>query len=160
MQTLCKSSFTQTKEALGNLQHFCHKSSRVSIRYPQKSRNLRARPGLCPHTRQLGISLLRTLASPLLTLSVKILFRQDLHLRRAMLTGLLPAYVDRFARVWHRLSTTDTRRFFFIIAKLSSMSTNFWERILFPDFRQHRRTGRKKITDSAVLQVISLSEHL
>ena len=28
-----------------------------------------------------------------------------------MLTGLLPAYVDRFARAWHRLSTTDTRRF-------------------------------------------------
>lgn len=25
-----------------------------------------------------------------------------------MLTGLLPAYVDRFARAWHRLSTTDT----------------------------------------------------
>jgi len=25
-----------------------------------------------------------------------------------MLAGLLPVYVDRFARVWHRLSTTDT----------------------------------------------------
>ena len=46
-------------------------------------------------------------ASPLLTLSEEIFGRQDLHLRRAMLTGLLPAYVDRFARAWHRLSTTD-----------------------------------------------------
>ena len=24
-----------------------------------------------------------------------------------MLAGLCPVYVDRFARVWHRLSTTD-----------------------------------------------------
>ena len=46
-------------------------------------------------------------ASPLLTLSEEIFGRQDLPLRRAMLTGLLPAYVDRFARAWHRLSTTD-----------------------------------------------------
>ena len=46
-------------------------------------------------------------ASPLLTLSEEIFGRQDLHLRRAMLAGLLPVYVDRFARAWHRLSTTD-----------------------------------------------------
>lgn len=31
----------------------------------------------------------------------------DLLLNRAMLTGLCPAYVDRFARDWPRLSTTD-----------------------------------------------------
>lgn len=45
-------------------------------------------------------------ASPLLTLSEKY-GRQDLLLRRAMLTGLLLTYVDRFARAWHRLSTAD-----------------------------------------------------
>jgi len=33
--------------------------------------------------------------------------RSDLRLERAMLAGLCPVYVDRFARVWHRLSTTD-----------------------------------------------------
>lgn len=36
------------------------------------------------------------------------LFRQDLHLRRTMLTSHSLAYVDRFACVWHRLSTTDS----------------------------------------------------
>ena len=33
--------------------------------------------------------------------------RLVLLLERAMLAGLCPVYVDRFARVWHRLSTTD-----------------------------------------------------
>ena len=46
-------------------------------------------------------------ASPLLTLAEEIFGRQDLLLRRAILTVRLPAYVDRFARAWHRLSTTD-----------------------------------------------------
>ncbi|MDD3411480.1 MAG: hypothetical protein PHY12_11805 [Eubacteriales bacterium] len=33
--------------------------------------------------------------------------RPVLLLERAMLAGLCPGYVDRFARVWHRLATTD-----------------------------------------------------
>ena len=36
--------------------------------------------------------------------------RQDLPLSRTMLTGIFPAYVDRFACDWHRLSTTDARK--------------------------------------------------
>lgn len=41
---------------------------------------------------------------PLLSLSVS---RQVLHLRCTMITFQWNAYVDRFACIWHRLSTTD-----------------------------------------------------
>ena len=48
-------------------------------------------------------------ASPLLPLSARKAGGQDLLLSRTMLTGIFPAYVDRFACDWHRLSTTDAR---------------------------------------------------
>ena len=39
--------------------------------------------------------------------------RNALHLSRTMLTGgFAPAYVDRFACDWHRLSTTDPKRWY------------------------------------------------
>jgi hypothetical protein len=38
--------------------------------------------------------------------------RTDLPLKRTMLTGIFPGYVDRFACVWHRLSTTDLKEMF------------------------------------------------
>ena len=49
-------------------------------------------------------------ASPLLPLSARKASGQDLLLSRTMLTGVFPAYVDRFACDWHRLSTTDARK--------------------------------------------------
>ena len=36
--------------------------------------------------------------------------RTDLHLKRTMLPGIFPDYVDRFACVWPRLATTDLEK--------------------------------------------------
>ena len=72
----------------------------------RKTRSGRLTRSLTPHS-PAGAFAHKDSASPLLTLSEKILTRQDLLLRRAMLAGLLPVYVDRFARAWHRLSTAD-----------------------------------------------------
>ena len=72
----------------------------------QKPQSERLTWSLTPHS-PAGAFAHKDSASPLLTLSEEIYGRQDLLLRRAMLAGLLPVYVDRFARAWHRLTTTD-----------------------------------------------------
>ena len=72
----------------------------------QKPQSERLTWSLTPHS-PAGAFAHKDSASPLLTLSEEKFGRQDLLLRRAMLAGLLPVYVDRFARAWHRLATTD-----------------------------------------------------
>ena len=78
----------------------------LGIYRTQKLQSERLTWSLTPHS-PAGAFAHKDSASPLLTLSERILTRQDLLLRRAMLAGLLPVYVDRFARAWHRLATTD-----------------------------------------------------
>ena len=80
--------------------------SYISPYLGQKAQSERLTWSLTPHS-PAGAFAHKDSASPLLTLSERILTRQDLLLRRAMLAGLLPVYVDRFARAWHRLSTAD-----------------------------------------------------
>ena len=74
--------------------------------YCAKPQSERLTWSLTPHS-PAGAFAHKDSASPLLTLSEEKFGRQDLLLRRAMLAGLLPVYVDRFARAWHRLATTD-----------------------------------------------------
>lgn len=65
--------------------------------------------------------------SPLLLLSA--IRRLDLPLSRTMLTGILPAYVDRFACDWPRLSTTDPVGQFHIICLNLADCKHFFHRI-------------------------------
>ena len=78
----------------------------LGIYRTQKPQSERLTWSLTPHS-PAGAFAHKDSASPLLTLSEENFGRQDLLLRRAMLAGLLPVYVDRFARAWHRLATTD-----------------------------------------------------
>ena len=73
----------------------------IKIRPPRPTWSLTPHPPAGPFAH-------KDMASPLLRLSGT-LARQDLPLSRTMLTGIFPAYVDRFACDWHRLSTTDAR---------------------------------------------------
>ena len=82
-------------------------NAHLPVQLFQKMQSERLTWSLTPHS-PAGAFAHKDSASPLLTLSEEIFGRQDLLLRRAMLAGLLPVYVDRFARAWHRLSTADT----------------------------------------------------
>ena len=45
-----------------------------------------------------------------------------------MLTGIFPAYVDRFACDWHRLSTTDARKphvYYIVVGGIRQVKSDF-----------------------------------